>query len=198
MISVIEIVDIFIMTAFLAYLFEDYVKPRSSADIVSMLDRGVTGNALKKRKAWEDLKFAALVIAPGVILHELAHKFVAIGFGHQATFQAFYQDPFTLMLGVIAILSKVLNWGFIFIVPGFVSISAGATALQTGIIAFAGPLIHALFWAGSKVALDTNAVENRAFWAMTRRINGFLFVFNLLPIPGFDGHKVLLSMLSFL
>jgi len=40
--------------------------------------------------SWKDFKFAIIITAPAVILHELAHKFVAMAMGLTATFHAWY------------------------------------------------------------------------------------------------------------
>ena len=91
-----------------------------------------------------DLGLAILVTAPAIILHELMHKLVALGFGLEATFHAAY-----VWLGIGVIL-KLLNVGFIFFVPGYVSIAGLATPLQSALIAFAGPgtnlFLYGLSW----------------------------------------------------
>jgi len=42
-------------------------------------------------------------------------------------------------------------------------------------------------------------LSNRAkiMWLFTRRINGFLFILNMLPFPGFDGFKVYAGLFGF-
>jgi len=47
---------------------------------------------------WKDFRFAVLIASPGIIFHELAHKFVAISFGLNAVFEI---SPFGLVLGVV-------------------------------------------------------------------------------------------------
>jgi Zn-dependent protease len=38
----------------------------------------------------------------------------------------------------------------------------------------------------------------RAVWMIVRKMNGFLFVFNIIPIPGFDGYHLLSALLLLL
>mgnify|MGYP000341222736 CR=1 FL=1 len=192
MITIKEILDVLIMTGFLGYLFMDFVRTRDTS-IVDMIDRGVSIDNVKHKVWWNDFLYSSAVLAPAVILHEMAHKFVAIYFGLDATFMAFYADPFTLMLGIVAVLMKVFNTGFFFIVPGFVQISGGVTPFEMLLIAVAGPVVHGLFWLGSLYALKKTRLTNQQahFLILVKKINGLLFIFNLLPIPGFDGSKAL-------
>jgi len=140
----------------------------------------------KKSFAWSQLGFAVLVTAPAVIFHELAHKFFAILLGLEATFHAAYT-----FLG-IGILMKLMNFGFVFFVPGYVSIS-GANPLQNSLIAFAGPALNGILFLAGFIVLKTRhhlSPKQHLFWALTRRINGFLFVLNMIPVPFFDGGHV--------
>ena len=69
-----------IVTVVIGYIFTGMIplRPKSVYDY------------LKPKFNWQELKFASLVAAPGIIVHELAHKFVAMGFGIPATFQIFW------------------------------------------------------------------------------------------------------------
>ena len=195
-----EIIDILIMTGFLGYLFMDMIRPRRDVSVLSMVDKGLDLRGMKKSMWWKDFKYAAAVLGPAIILHELAHKFVAIGFGLDAQFYAFYASQTTLILGLIAVLAKLMGWGFFLIVPGFVRIFGGATPFESTLIAFAGPAIHALFYLGCILLTRyvTLTPRQRDFVAVTQKVNGFLFIFNMLPIPGFDGSKILSGLLGML
>lgn len=195
-----EILDIFIMVAFLAYIFKDIIKPRQQQSIIEYIDRG---NVDKATSSWlsSDLWFTIAVVGPCIVLHELAHKFVAMAFGYDAVFYAFYHQPFTLIVGIIAILSITYNWGFLLIVPGFVQILGGPPPGTNALIAFAGPAIHGLFYLTSLVVERQGLAgtpDQRDFWYMTRKLNGFLFIFNMLPLPGIDGFKVFTSLVQLL
>ena len=140
---------------------------------------------------WHDFWFACAVTAPSIILHEMGHKFVAMAYGLSATFHAAYT---WLFLGIGL---KLLNTGLIFFIPGYVSIGPGGGALQMAFVALAGPIWHLLLWGGSKIALDSDKKiphNTRFFLLLLGHINKFLLIFNLLPIPGFDGFSVYLNL----
>ena len=86
---------------------------------------------------------------------------------------------------------------FLFLAPAYVSIPAGATALQSTLIAFAGPGVNLLLWGISALVLTykKKMSEQELFaWAISRKLNLFLFWFNLIPIPPLDGWAVLLGI----
>ena len=65
-----EIIDLAILTAALGYIFSGFIKrPRDILDY------------LRPSLAFDDIKYAAMIVAPAVILHELAHKGVGLFFG---------------------------------------------------------------------------------------------------------------------
>ncbi len=166
-----ELFDVIIMTLAVGYIFMD------------MFRRNPIGF---DKKAF---CFACLVTAPALIAHELAHKFVALSFGLQAEFHAAY---FWLILGVIL---KLIRFNFIFFVPAYVSIGAAGMSvipLQSALIAFAGPLLNLVLFVVSWALLKKRRLKHSTFifLQVTKQINLFLFVFNMLPIPFFDGLKV--------
>jgi len=172
-----EILDLIIMTLALGYIFKDAF-PKQGHEHA---DVGHHPSAFSF--SWNDIKYAAIITAPAVILHELAHKFVALGFGASATFHAHY-----LFLG-IGLLLKALNTGFIFFIPGYVSHSGVSSPLFSSLIAGAGPLLNLLLWLGATFALKKNLVKSKFKTAvyLTGKINMFLFFLNMIPIPPFDG-----------
>ncbi len=165
-----ELLDVILMTLGVGFIFMDSFKvPR----VVSF--------------DWRALGWACLVTAPAVILHELGHKFVAIGFGADATFHAAY------VFLAIGIFLKVIRSPIVFFVPGYVSIPATLATGPLALIALAGPGVNGIIYLiATGVLMRTQQLSRRAqlLWMFTRRINGLLFVFNLLPLPGFDGLKV--------
>ncbi|MAE13656.1 hypothetical protein CMO92_03750 [Candidatus Woesearchaeota archaeon] len=191
-ISFLEVFDIAVMSLFLGYLFHDVVFPRHRAVLV---DPELT---YKHGFDWKSFWYATAALAPSVILHELAHKFVAMGYGMEATFHAFYANSFTFLLGIFAIASKVFNFGFFLLVPGFVSIRGTGTPLEFGLIAFAGPAVHLILWLGSMLVLKVHkklSSTQKVMVILVKQINMFLFIFNMLPIPGFDGFSVYSNIL---
>ena len=177
-----EILDIIIMTAVVGYIFMAFLRKPAPSYYMQ-----------QQKFDWEAFKVACWITAPALILHELAHKFVALGFGFNATFHAAYTF---LALGVIL---RLIGSRFIFFVPGFVAISCiGLTSctippLQSAIIAGAGPFMNLALFAGSFFALKYKKKIKRqtaVILHLTKVINLFLFIFNMLPFYIFDGYKV--------
>ncbi len=143
-----------------------------------------------QRFDWDNFIFAMIVTAPAIILHELAHKFLALAFGLQALFHASYWG-----LG-IGVFLRIINSPFIFFVPGYVSIQGG-TALQSAMTAVIGPLMNLALFAGAHFILTrkkTLTQKQAMILYLTKQINLFLFIFNMLPIPPFDGSKFFYSL----
>ncbi|MBI2647574.1 hypothetical protein HYW99_03785 [Candidatus Woesearchaeota archaeon] len=189
LISAGEIIDLVIMTFFVGYIFSDIIPVRrESYDPLLHYKRGFD---------IEGMKFAVMATAPAIILHELAHKFVALGFGLDAIFFAFYRSSFTLILGIITIVSKLTGFGFMFFVPGFVRIGGTGTHLQYSMTALAGPLVNLFLWLGAWYLLKYKRYKRKHYLllVLTQRINMFLFIFNMLPIPGFDGYKFFVELI---
>lgn len=164
-----ELFDVVIMTLAVGYIFMDLFRRQPYG-----FDKKAFG-------------FACLVTAPALIVHELAHKFIALGFGLEATFHAAY---FWLALGIIL---KMLRFGFIFFVPAYVSIGNGAVAPSaSALIAFAGPALNLVLFLGAWILLKQRKMKRTTwmFLQVTKQINLFLFVFNMLPIKFFDGWTV--------
>ena len=189
LITIGEIIDLILMTFFVGYIFSDMIPARR--DNYDPLAH------YKKRFDVERLKFAIMATAPAIILHELMHKFVALGFGLDAVFYAFYRSTFTLMLGMFTIISKLTGFGFMFFVPGFVGISGNGTHLQFALAAFAGPFVNLVLWLLPWYILKYTKYRKKHYLllVLTQRINMFLFIFNMLPIPGFDGYKVFIGLI---
>ena len=190
-----EVFDIVLMSFVVGFIFKDALRPPVFArDPDSFIKNVTPGMSLHKLS---DFWYAVLLVAPAIIFHEFGHKFVAMAFGLSAEFHAAY-----LWLGIALVLKLVLP-GFIFFIPAYVSISGGATPLAHSLIAFSGPAVNLVFWLGSAAVLkwgftgsrtrrrSHHDVEKLRFLNLFRRINMFLFILNMIPIPGFDGFHVL-------
>jgi len=177
MITILEIFDMLIMTVFVGYIFRDIFSKFSHKTFKPGFD-------------WDTFKFAIMITAPGLILHELSHKFVAMSFGMTATFHAAY---IWLIFGLIM---KLLNFGFIVFVPAFVSITGTGSNLQFALIALAGPLTNLLIWLIAAYLIKNKKIKTKHInlVVLTREINKFLFIFNMIPIPGFDGFQFLVNL----
>ena len=178
-----EIFYLLILTGAIGFIFTGFIKkPRDGYELIY------------KRNGfdWEDFKFAVLVTAPAVVLHELAHKFAAIAFGLTATFKIFWGG-----LG-LAFFLKLIHSPFLIIAPGYVEISGTSLYTSTGaIIAFAGPAINLilLITAHSILTRAKHLTKTQAVALyLTKQINILLFIFNMLPIPPLDGSKVFFGL----
>lgn len=172
------------MTVALGYIFMDYVRmPRTEYSVLG----------IKEGFNWEDFKFAALITAPGIVLHELAHKFLGLAFGLSATFQASY---FGLAIGVLL---KLMHSPFILFIPGYVSLQGTTTALGSALTALVGPLANLFLFLTSNYILHHRkhlTKKQAVLLYATKQINLFLFIFNMLPIPPFDGFQFISGLIS--
>ena len=190
--SVSEIIDMIIMTVIVGYVFSDFLaqyQPKKQTENYDPLAQYLK----PKQDFWQKFLFAVSVGAPAIILHEFGHKFVAIFFGATASFQAAY--GFLLL----AIILKIFKSPFIFFVPAYVAFSGNLNSTEVGLIALAGPVVNVLLWAISKYIvylLTTHKKLGRKYgkyipyFVVSAKINGFLAIFNMIPIPGFDGYHV--------
>ncbi|MFH1650391.1 MAG: hypothetical protein ABIA93_07645 [Candidatus Woesearchaeota archaeon] len=178
-----EILDVLIMTIGLGFIFMNYVPAPKRENKWKDLPYNFNNT---RRFDWRQMWFAALLVAPAIILHELGHKFVALTFGLQATFHAAYT-----WLG-IGVLLRLLNFGFIFFVPAYVSIAGNTAPINHALIAFAGPAVHLILFVVSILVLKKKGLRQNSFmaWTLIKRINLTLFILNMLPIPLFDGWTV--------
>jgi len=184
-ITIPEIIDVIIMTLGIGYIFSGMFRQPATSDYDPL-------KQYDKKINTQNLKFAIMVTAPAVVFHELGHKAAALLYGLQATFHASY-----IWLGV-GIVLKLLNFGFIFFVPGYVSIVGITTPLQGALTAFAGPGVNLLLWLFAHLAIKGKwfAQKYTPLLILTRRINLFLFVFNMLPFGIFDGAKVFSGLIA--
>lgn len=136
----------------------------------------------------------------GFVLHELAHRAVAIHFGRAAAFRAHYG---MLVLGLATALA-----GFIFAAPGGVYHRRDVPRRERGLIALAGPVTNVglavLFGLLAVVAVLTapSGIVELGGFEFTQEtvlfavagvgaaINCFLAGFNMLPFGPLDGGKV--------
>jgi Zn-dependent protease len=179
-----ELIDMVIMTAAVGFIFSDMFQKYSRKSDYEPLDHYQRGFD------WEAFRFAAYVTAPAIILHEFGHKFVGLAVGLSATFHAAYK---WLLFGVVL---KLFNSPFLFFVPAYVSLSGNATPLMYALTAFAGPAINGLLWGGALLCHKQKWLHKKynTGLLLTAKINMFLFIFNMLPIPGFDGSKVYMGL----
>ncbi len=179
-----EIFYMVVITVVLAYIFMSFIRPKNT-EFFTYKKRGFD---------WDSFKFSAMVAAPGVILHELGHKFMGLYFGYNASFEIFW---FGLFLGVFL---KIIGSPFLIIAPGYVTLPGIANPLHLSLTAFAGPFINLVLWIGSLAILNRAKLTRKQaeFFYLTKHINMILFIFNMIPFPPLDGSKVLTGLFSFL
>jgi Zn-dependent protease len=131
----------------------------------------------------EGMALSLLTVGVGFLLHELAHKVVAIRFGQIAEFRADYSMRFLAGMGGLA--------GFLFAAPGAVYHRGRISARENGLIALAGPVTNvvlAVLFAVPWLLFDGYLGRIGSLGVF---INVFLAGFNMIPYGPLDGRKVL-------
>ena len=174
-ITIWEIIDIVIMTFAIGFIFSDFFKrePLEGYDPIKYFSQS---------SRWQNVKFAAMIAAPVVVIHELAHKFVAMGFGATATLHA------PINIYAIVILLKLLRFPLLFFIGGYVEHSA-LPYLQSAWVSIAGPLSNFLIWGVIYLIIHYKLVDKKYYKILQpmAKLSLFLGIFNMLPVPGFDG-----------
>lgn len=189
LITIPEIIDIIVMTLAIGYIFSRVFRRRPSEDYDPL-------TYYKKSSLWEDIKYGAMIAAPAVVLHEFAHKFVAMAFGATATLHApsLFGIPYGAYLFVILLIH--LNFPIIFFVGGYVSHSA-LPALPSAFVAIAGPLTNLIIWFLCTFLIKNKLIKRKYYRTagLMAKLSMFFFIFNILPLPGFDGWNFLNAVL---
>lgn len=133
------------------------------------------------------LLIAAVVCGLAFVLHELAHRIVARGYGAQAHFVA--NNGFLLVSIVLSFL------GVFIAAPGAVWHRGYLTKRQSGLIALAGPATNlalaVIFFVALLVITPGTSLLLYQTCQLGFRFNAFLGLFNMIPAGPFDGAKVL-------
>jgi Zn-dependent protease len=181
-----------------ADLFIAWIAIAVSFTIINLTPYGILGpiSRIDPVSALVYFGIALLTVGIGFILHEMAHKFMAIRFGYWAEF---VKDNTMLLVAVI----MAALVGFVFAAPGATVIYSqdgrNLSREENGIISAAGPVINlvlcglfaALFFiAGGVAGLKTGSLIAMIGLAGVQ-INAMIAAFNLLPISILDGRKVL-------
>ena len=125
-----------------------------------------------------------VTVGSGFILHELAHKYVAIRYGAYAEYRSW-------TLGLVLSVAMAAFLGFVFAAPGAVYIyGRNLTKEQNGKIALAGPATNAVL-AVVFIAIAFFEPSLSGLAKTGASVNAFLGLFNLIPIFPLDGSKIL-------
>ena len=123
----------------------------------------------------------------GFLLHEGAHKVVAVRYGQLAEFRADYGMLF------LAVMSALV--GFLFAAPGAVHHRGRLTDREHGLIALSGPAVNlallVVFVPIFAVGLALGAPLVADLGAKGLAVNLFLAAFNLIPYGSLDGRTVI-------
>jgi Zn-dependent protease len=123
-----------------------------------------------------------LTVGVAFLLHELAHKVVAMRFGKIAEFRADYGMLFVAIMGALI--------GFLFAAPGAVYHQGRSTLRQNGLIALAGPVTNLVLAAIFAPLAFFGSGFLASIGGLGLTINLFLAAFNMIPFGPLDGNTV--------
>jgi len=128
---------------------------------------------------------AAVTVGVGFLLHELAHKIVAVKYGMWAEFRAW-----NVMLLLMIVLAYFTGW--VFAAPGAVFILGQVGVVRNGRISIAGPitnLILAALFLPLLIFYSSGWLHQIGYYGFA--VNTWLALFNMIPVWNLDGKKVL-------
>jgi len=135
------------------------------------------------------LLISLVAVLTGFLMHELAHKIVAVRYGLWSEFKA---NRTGLIFSIVTAF-----FGIVLAAPGAVMIAGPVSLKQSGKISAAGPLTNLGFGAGFLgillLLLNFNAVSNeilRLLMYEVISVNLILGTFNMIPFPPLDGSKI--------
>jgi Zn-dependent protease len=136
-----------------------------------------------------------MTVGIGFVLHEMAHKFVAIRYGFWAEFR---KDPVMLL---VAVLMAALV-GVVFAAPGATMIydinGRGISRQENGWISASGPIVNLvlcipfaglLIYGGSGASFSGSIITIIGMVGL--QVNAMIAAFNMIPVSILDGRKVL-------
>jgi len=137
-----------------------------------------------------------VTVGIGFILHEMAHKFLAMKYGFWAEFR---KDNVMLLIAVV--LAALV--GFVFAAPGATVIYSntadgrGLSREQNGKISAAGPFVNLLLCIPFALILYLSDSAHNPNSILTiigivgLQVNAMVAAFNMLPVSVLDGKKIL-------
>jgi Zn-dependent protease len=140
------------------------------------------GGSVETGTIVEVFALSLLTVGVAFLLHELAHKVVAVRFGQLAAFRADYGMLFLAVMAGMA--------GFFFAAPGAVVHRGRITKRENGLISLAGPVTNLVLAVVFAPLMLVGGFVG-AVGSMGVTINLLLAGFNMLPYGPLDGRKVL-------
>ena len=127
-----------------------------------------------------------IAVGLGFVLHEMAHKFVAIRYGFWAEYKLWAEGLILAVIVAVAI-------GFVFAAPGAVYIHGNYISReQNAKISLAGPatniILAGFFFLLMQYSASSQIIMLLGLLGFT--VNSFLALFNLIPFSVLDGAKV--------
>ena len=130
-----------------------------------------------------------IAVLTGFLMHEIAHKIVAVRYGLWAEFRA---DRRGLLIAFVTAI-----FGFVFAAPGAVMIAGPVSLRQNGKISAAGPLTNlgfggtffAILFAVIYFQITIPSFLGFVIIQITM-VNLILGTFNMIPFPPLDGSKI--------
>ncbi|SFR68511.1 metalloprotease [Halogeometricum limi] len=172
-----ELRDLGLAWVALGFAFAIFFAGGGMAAISNVVEGGLLGPFL----------VSLLTAGIGFLLHELAHKVVAVRYGQVAEFRADYGMLFLAVMSSLA--------GFIFAAPGAVHHRGMLTEREHGLIALAGPVTNLFLAAVFLPVLLVGVFGGSEFVGLVGSrgvtINLFLAAFNMLPFGALDGNTVI-------
>ncbi len=154
---------------------------------------------------WGSIPAYLIAVILGFSIHELAHKYIASARGCQARFTI--SSLGFLVTAIFGFFSSLVYFfgarlPFVVAAPGYVGIRCsywGARSIfggttSEGLIAAAGPVSNIFLSiagiVGARAAMAASLPELYMVFIAIKHVNAVLAVFNLIPIPPLDGHKI--------
>ncbi|MDR3075629.1 MAG: site-2 protease family protein [Candidatus Methanoplasma sp.] len=127
---------------------------------------------------------SVILVVCSFLLHEMGHKFVAQRYKAWSEFRIY---PVGLLMALLFSLA-----GFLFAAPGAVYIRGNIDREMNGKISLSGPGVN-FSVAGAAIllclVLDPGSLAFQII-LMLAYLNAFLGLFNMIPVPPFDGSKI--------
>jgi Zn-dependent protease len=128
----------------------------------------------------------AVILTASFLSHEVGHKVTAQRQGLWAEFRLTMWGAILTLISVISPLFKIIS-------PGAVVVSGSSNSRAIGKISVAGPAVNILLSAalfGSAVVSASLLPQLHMILLLAAFLNGFMAVFNLIPVGILDGFKI--------